>query len=94
MHKDKEEIIKILLSELKDVSLNCYNGTCKILVNCLSGFDEDVQIQISQNEQIGNVLSQLSKIYTDELTFKLKATLQLQELGYSESIINEWLISY
>lgn len=92
IHKDKDEILKILLLELNDAQNKCFTGRLTRLINCLSGFDEDVELQISENDQIGNVLSQLRKVNPDDSTFKQIAFKQLHELGYSDSTIEEWLV--
>jgi len=61
------------------------------LVNCLSGFDDDVVIKISDNEQIGNVLSAMRTKYENNDEFRENAIKQLLELRYDLSVINEWI---
>ena len=54
-HEHKLEILEILNEEMKSAECKCFTGRITRLVNCLSGFDNDVVIKIADNEQIGNV---------------------------------------
>lgn len=71
---------------------NALQGKLTRLINCLCGFDEDVQIKIADNEQISNVLSIIRNKYVDDQTFNNVAHLQLKEMGYDSLIIEEWLV--
>ena len=86
------EIKKTLNIEMKDAQTKCFTGRISRLVNCLSGFDELVVINISDSEQIGLIIA-LTKnrlpIYTIDDHKKL-VTLELQERGYSQNIIDLW----
>ena len=67
------------------------------LVNVLNGFFEDVEITISANEQISNVILVLRSKHnlgidddmTDEVKEKIRA--ELEERGYEDDIIEVWL---
>ncbi len=61
------------------------------LVNSLNGFDNDVIINISDNQQIGNVLGLLMNKYSDKEEFTKEAFKELKERGYSDKKIEEWL---
>ena len=93
---NKDEIKKILNTEMKDSECKCFTGRISRLVNCLNGFDQLVEIKISDNEQIGNVISQVeTKLrsqgkYTVEL-HRQEATQQLRELNVEETEITTWL---
>ncbi len=90
----KDEIKKILNDEIKDSLCKCFTGRISRLINCLNGFDPEVNITISDNEQISQIIiltrELLSKDYTvekhKELTIK-----ELKERGYSDDIIKEWI---
>jgi hypothetical protein len=65
-------------------------------VNSLNGFTDLVEIKISINQQIGNIII----IIKNELEFKNKYTVEkhkelveneLKSRGYEENIINEWV---
>jgi len=90
-HEHKSEILIILEEDMKSAECKCFTGRITRLVNCLSGFDDDVVIKISDNEQIGNVLSAMRNKYEKDDEFKENAIKQLLELGYSLSVINEWI---
>ena len=90
----KDEIKKILNIEMLDSECKCFTGRITRLVNCLNGLSDLVKINISDNQQIGNIIiiikEQLRDIYTIEKHKELVKN-ELQERGYNENIINEWL---
>ncbi len=95
VNENATEIKSVLNSEMKDTECKCFTGKISRLVNCLSGIDELVEIKISENEQIGNVIStvrnNLESVnqYSAEL-HKSLATTALRELGYTEQVIDMW----
>ena len=90
----KDEIKKILNIEMLDSECKCFTGRITRLVNCLNGLSDIVKINISDNQQIGNIIiiikEQLGDNYTIERHKELVKN-ELQERGYNEIIINEWL---
>jgi hypothetical protein len=90
-NKDSDEIFLIMNQEMQDSECKCFTGRMSRLVNCLNGFDNNIQITISDNEQIGNVIAQLkNKIdNVDELKEMVKR--ELSNMGYNETVINEWI---
>ncbi len=90
----KDEIKKILNDEIKDSLCKCFTGRISRLINCLNGFDSEVKITISDNEQISQIIiltrELLSKDYTIEKHKEL-TTKELKERGYSDDIIKEWI---
>jgi hypothetical protein len=92
----KEEILKILNIELNDSLCKCYTGRMSRLINCLNGFDSLVTIQISESEQIGQIISIIkdSLMATNNYTVDKHKELSIQELqsrSYSLEIINTWI---
>ncbi|NBS62562.1 MAG: hypothetical protein EBT26_11100, partial [Microbacteriaceae bacterium] len=91
-----EEIKEVLNTEMKDSECKCFTGRISRLVNCLNGFDELVSIGISDNEQIGNIISLIKSqleeknAYTIE-AHKEEATKRLRELGVKDEEIEAWL---
>ena len=91
-----DEIKAVLNTEMKDAECKCFTGRISRLLNCLNGFDPLVAIQISDNEQIGNVISLVKtqlvekNEYTIEKHTKL-ATERLRELGVKDEEIEVWL---
>ena len=66
------------------------------LINCLNGFDEMVKINISDNEQIGQIISLVKERLENEGKYtieehKLIAKRELIERGYNDEKIDEWL---
>ena len=90
----KDEIKKILNIEMLDSECKCFTGRITRLVNCLNGLSDLVKINISDNQQIGNIIiiikEQLGDNYTIERHKELVKN-ELQERGYIDNIINEWL---
>jgi hypothetical protein len=60
------------------------------LLNTLVGFYPDVQIQISDSEQITNIIISLKTRFEGE-ELKEAVKRELQERKYSEEIIEEWI---
>jgi hypothetical protein len=91
-----DEIKTVLNTEMTDAECKCFTGRISRLVNCLNGFDELVVIKISDNEQIGNVISIIktkleeANEYTVE-RHKAEAGKRLQELGVKDEEIAIWL---
>jgi hypothetical protein len=77
-----------------DSDCKCFTGRITRLVNCLNGLSDLVKINISDNQQIGNIIiiikEQLRDIYTIKRHKELVKN-ELEERGYNETIINEWL---
>ena len=93
---NKNEIKAILNTEMEDSECKCFTGRLSRLVNSLNGFTDLVEIKISINQQIGNIII----IIKNELEFKNKYTVEkhkelveneLKSRGYEENIINEWV---
>ena len=66
------------------------------LINCLNGFDELVQINISENEQIGQIIILVKEQLESQNMYSLEKHKEIvkEELtnrGYQNEIINEWI---
>lgn len=91
------ELYKRLNEELAEGECKCFTGRLSRLVNVLNGFFDDIQIQISSNEQIANVILALRRQHNigtnDEMTDTIKEAIrkELEERGYEADIINVWL---
>ena len=88
-----DEIKKVLNQEMHNSACKCFTGRMSRLINSLSGFDELVNIQIADSEQIGNIIitiqNNMANYNVDE--HKELVRQELFSRGYSEEIINEWL---
>lgn len=63
------------------------------MVNCLSGYSDKVEITISENEEISNIISVIMNkrgLKTIEI-LKDEVRIALKERGYDDEKIAEWL---
>ncbi len=92
----KEELFKILSKEMQDGMCKCFTGRISRLINTLNGFDENIKINISDNEQIGNIIILIrnkleqNNEYTEE-KFKELVKKELLERQYDEQTISGWI---
>jgi hypothetical protein len=92
----KDAIKSILNTEMQDIECKCFTGRITRLLNCLNGFNDLIEIKISDNQQIANVIIiikeqlELKNDYTIE-NHKRLATEELKERGYDETIIEAWI---
>ena len=92
----KDEIKKILNNEMRDASCMCFTGRISRLINSLNGFDTEVIINISDSEQISQIIllirDKLGSEYTIE-THKELVLKALLERGFSSEQIDIWINS-
>ena len=74
----------------------CFTGRISRLINCLSGFDELVNVKISDNEQIGQIIVLIKEQLEAENKYSIDmhkeiAIKELLERGYAEDKIKEWI---
>jgi hypothetical protein len=87
------EIQKRLNEEMLDSECKCFTGRISRLVNCLSCYSDKVKIQISENEEINNIISIIMSkrgLKTIEI-LKEEVREALKERGYADEKIAEWL---
>jgi hypothetical protein len=89
--KDMKEILSVLDTEITDSKSMCFTGRITRLVNCLNGFDTDVIINISDNEQISNLMVLINKKYAEKEDKKQEFTKAMKERGFSQEKIDEWV---
>ena len=86
---------KTLNTEILDAECMCFTGRISRLVNCLTGYDELVVVEIADKEQIGMIIeitrNSLGDNYTVE-EHKRITTAELLERGYNQEAIDEWVI--
>ena len=87
------EIQKRMNEEMIESECKCFTGRISRLVNCLSGYSDKVRIQISENEEINNIISVIMskrELKTIEI-LKEEVSVALTERGYADEKIAEWL---
>ena len=92
----KDEICRVLNIEMTDSMCKCFTGRMSRLVNCLNGFDSLIQIHIADSEQISQIILLIKNNLMDSNEYstsmhKQLVLLKLQNLGYKQEQINEWI---
>ncbi len=81
---------------MNDSICKCFTGRMSRLINCLNGFDDLVEIKISDKEQIGNIIVAIRNKLIENNTYSVDlhkeiVKKELIELQYSDDIITEYL---
>ena len=87
LHPSSTEIKKIVNCMIYET---CTHGRISNLVSCLCGFYDDVNINISELEQINNIALLAMRKTTDISTYKKIITTELNERGYSTDVIDNF----
>jgi hypothetical protein len=90
-NQNKDEIIKVLNQEISDGLCMCFTGRLTRLLNVLVGFYDDIELQISDSEQITNIIMSLKNKYFDNNELKDQVKKELLDRQYDNKIIEEWL---
>jgi hypothetical protein len=95
-HQEKIEIYKILEQEMNDALCKCFTGRMSRLINCLNGFDDNIIVHISDNEQICNIIILIKDklISENNYSIPLHKEIVIKELynrGYDKDIVDEWI---
>jgi hypothetical protein len=80
-----------LNQEIKDAEYTCTNGVYSHLINCLSGYDDRVNIGISEEDQIINVITNVMKKESNPKRQRELASDELIERGFKRTKIREWI---
>jgi hypothetical protein len=91
-HNDRQEIIKVLNIEMLDSECKCFTGRLTRLVNCLNGFDDNIKLEISDNEQMSNISKLLYQRYDNIEDYQRELRKEFEERGYSEEDIQKWIL--
>ena len=86
----KDEICKVMNSDLNDSICVCFTGRITRLVNALNGFDPDVVIQISNNEQLSNLVIKIRGQYKEVADQKKALVDAMKEREFGQNEIDEW----
>jgi len=87
----RDELFKRLNEELNESECKCFTGRLSRLVNALNGYFPDIKINISDNEQISNVILTIKKKGLPEDKEKEEIIKELKEREYSDEVIQTWL---
>ena len=95
-NESKDEIKNVLNIEMRDAKCMCFTGRISRLINCLNGFSDLVRIEISDSEQIGNIIIVIQRRLTAEDNYSVEehrkiVKKELLERGFSNDIIEEWI---
>ena len=96
LNDHKEEIKAILNNEILDTECKCFTGRLSRLVNCLNGFSDLIDIKISDNQQIGNIIIIIRNELIAQNSYsvdehKKRVIEELKTSDYDDKIINEWI---
>ena len=88
----QEEILKTLNIEISDSECKCFTGRISRLVNTLNGYDDRVNIQIPENDQLGTIISLLGEFepYDPEI-HRNRSREELLSRGYPKETVEEWV---
>jgi hypothetical protein len=96
-NNNKDDLLKILDEETLAGENMCNIGKITRLINVLNGYYEDIIFEISDNEQIGNIVSYLRNKhiakYGDDNIEILKKEIydELKSRNIDNKIIEEWI---
>jgi len=92
-HENKENLFIIMNVEIQDGMCKCFTGRISRLINVLNGYDENININISDSEQIGNIIIMVKNKYPNYNDEQIKKTIkdELIARNYDDSIIEEWI---
>jgi len=98
-HKNNDDILGIMNTEMNDADCKCFTGQLSRLINCLNGYDSRVSITMADNEQIGNIIIiEKEKLEVDNIGYNIEShkdnvRTAMEERKYPLDIIEEW-VSY
>ena len=95
-NEHKDEIKRVLNIEMDESVCKCFTGRISRLVNCLNGFDPLVSINISDSEQISQIIilirNELERTNNYDINMhKQLVEERLKELKYSNDVIDVWI---
>jgi len=90
-HEHKEELLKILDQEIIESQGKCLQGRISRTINILNGYHDSVKINISDNEQISNLIINLQNKFNDLSKLKDNFIKEMLERNYNNEIIDEWI---
>jgi len=89
-HEHKEELLKILDQEIIESQGKCLQGRISRTINILNGYHDSIKINISDKEQISNLIINLQNKYNNLFELKDNFIKEMLERNYNNEIIDEW----
>lgn len=95
-HPDFKNICEIINLEMLDSVCKCFTGRMSRLINCLNGFDSRVNIQMSENDQISNVILIVQQNLEENNQYTVEqhrylVQKELLERGFNQDTISVWI---
>jgi len=93
-HKESDELLKRMNEEMKDSRAICFTGRLTRLLNVLSGYDDRVNLEISNSDQIAAIILMtklsLGSKYNVDAHKKLVSS-EMRERSFPEDEIELWV---
>jgi Leucine-rich repeat (LRR) protein len=95
-NEHKDEIKRVLNIEIDESVCKCFTGRISRLINCLNGFDPLVSINISDSEQISQIIILIRNELNQTNSYSTSVHKQLvrnrlKELMYPNDVIELWI---
>ena len=103
MSKDKEDILDIFIKEaIPEMRIVCFVGRVSRIINSLSGFFPDIEIKITEKQQIQAKHNIVIKKFGGIKFFPMKYNIMcyytfkelLEEIEIEKNTIDKWLYHY
>jgi uncharacterized membrane protein len=93
-HKESLEMKRIMNIEMTDALCKCFTGRLSRLLNVLNGYYEDIKIEISENDQIANIIYLTRELLSDNYNLESHKELvrkEMSERKYNSETIDIWV---
>jgi Leucine-rich repeat (LRR) protein len=93
-HKESLEMKRIMNIEMTDALCKCFTGRLSRLLNVLNGYYEDIKIEISENDQIANIIYLTKESLSDKYDLEAHKELvrrEMSERKYNIETIDIWV---
>jgi hypothetical protein len=90
-HPNRQDLLRILQDEIVASEGKCLQGRLSRLINVLNGYHPDVRINISDNEQIGNIVIMLKRKYHELNELISFFVMEMNERNYEQNVVDEWV---
>lgn len=91
-----KEIKTIMSNGIMEVAGMCFTGKTTVLISCLCGFTDKVNIGLTESEELGNIIIAVKRqlIKTGDYSIekhKENVTKAMKERGFKDDIISVWV---